>query len=44
LADQKKKEVKAKWMIMDAIKGHLIPHIPGKKTTKEMFDALLNIY
>jgi hypothetical protein len=34
----------AKWMIMDAIKDHLIPHISKKKTTKEMFDALVSLY
>jgi hypothetical protein len=44
LTAHKKKEVKAKRMIMDAIKGHLIPHISEKKTTREMFDALLGLY
>jgi phosphoglucomutase len=36
--------VKANWMIMDAIKDHLIPHISENKTTKEMFDALVSLY
>ena len=31
LLDHKKKEVKAMYMIMDAIKGHCIPHKPRKK-------------
>jgi hypothetical protein len=31
-------------MVLDAIKDHLIPHIFGKKTTKEMFDALVSLY
>jgi hypothetical protein len=44
LAAHKKKEVKAKQMILDAIKDHLIPHISVKKTTKEMFDALVSLY
>jgi hypothetical protein len=44
LAAHKKKEVKAKRMIMDAIKDHLIPHISEKKMTKEMFDALVSLY
>jgi hypothetical protein len=44
LATHKKKEVKAKLMIMDAIKDHLIPHISEKKTVKEMFDALIGLY
>jgi hypothetical protein len=34
LAAHKKKEVRAKWMIMDAINDHLISHISEKKTTK----------
>jgi hypothetical protein len=39
-----KREVKAKWMILDAFKDHPIPHISEKKTTKEMFDALISLY
>ena len=35
LLDHKKKEVKAMQMIMDVIKGHLIPH----KTRKKMKDV-----
>ena len=35
LETHKKKEVHAKWMIMDSIKDHLIPHI---------FDALVSHY
>jgi hypothetical protein len=34
--------VKAKKIILDAIKDHLIPHVFEKKTTKEMFDALVS--
>jgi hypothetical protein len=37
-----KKEVKAKHMIMDAIKDHLIPYISKKKTAMKMFVALVN--
>jgi hypothetical protein len=44
LAAHKKKEVKSKRMIMDAIKDHLIPHISKKKMVKEMFDALVGLY
>jgi hypothetical protein len=39
-----KKEAKSKWMIMDAIKDHLIPHISKKNTTKEMIDSLVSLY
>jgi hypothetical protein len=36
--------MKAKRIILDAIKDHLIPYIYEKKTTKEMFDALVSLY
>jgi hypothetical protein len=35
LVSHKKKEVKAKWIILDAIKDHLIPHISERKTDNE---------
>jgi hypothetical protein len=44
LATHKKKKVKAKQMIMDVVKDHLIPHISKKKIAKEMFDALVGLY
>jgi 2-phosphoglycerate kinase len=44
LATHKKKEVKAKQVILDAVKDHLIPHLSEKKTMKEMFDALVSLY
>jgi hypothetical protein len=31
-------------MMLDAIKDHMIPHVSKKKTTKEMFDALISLY
>jgi hypothetical protein len=43
LAAHKKKKVKAKWMIMDAIKDHLILHISEKKTAKDVFNALVGL-
>ena len=39
-----KKEVKAKQMIMDARKDHLISRMSKKKTMKDMFDALVFLY
>jgi hypothetical protein len=36
--------VKARRMILNAIKDHLIPHESEKKTVKEMFDALVSLY
>jgi hypothetical protein len=44
LAAHKKKEVKAKWVLLDSVKDHLIPHISEKKTTKDMYDALVGLY
>jgi 2-phosphoglycerate kinase len=44
LVAHNKREVKAKMMILDAIKDHLIPHISEKKTMKEMFNALVSLY
>ena len=29
---------------MDGVKNHLIPHLAEKKTAKEMWDALKNLY
>jgi hypothetical protein len=34
------KEAKFERIILDGVKDHLIPHLPKKKTSKEMWDAL----
>jgi hypothetical protein len=39
-----KREVKAMWLILDAIKDHLISHISEKKAVKEISDALVSLY
>jgi hypothetical protein len=39
-----KKDVKARRIIVDGVKDHIIPHLSGKKTTKEMWDALVKLY
>jgi hypothetical protein len=44
LAAHKKKEVKAKRVLLDSVKDHLIPHIFEKKTAKDMYDALVGLY
>jgi hypothetical protein len=38
------KEAKAQRIILDGVKDHLIPHLAEKKTTKEMWDALKNLF
>jgi hypothetical protein len=40
----KKDMIKAKRMIADSIKDHLIPHVSSKNTPKDMFDALTRMY
>jgi hypothetical protein len=44
LAAHRKREVKAKWLLLDSVKDHLIPHISKKKTAKEMYEALVGLY
>ena len=36
--------IRAKMIIVDSIKDHLIPHVSSLKTPKEMFDALTKLY
>jgi hypothetical protein len=43
-AKHQKDTIKAKRIIVDSIKGHLIPYVSSKKTPKEMFDALTRLY
>jgi hypothetical protein len=38
------KEAKYLRIILDGVKDHLIPHLAKNKTTKEMWDALKNLY
>jgi 23S rRNA A1618 N6-methylase RlmF len=38
------KDVKAKRIILDEVKDHLIPHLSEKKLTRERFEALTNIF
>jgi uncharacterized protein Smg (DUF494 family) len=40
----KKKEVKAKRVLLESVKYHLILHISKKKSTKEMYDAMVSLY
>jgi len=39
-----KKDVKARKLIVDGIEDHIIPHLSGKKKTKEMRDSLTKLY
>ena len=40
----KKDMIKAKRIIVDSIKDHLIPQVSSKNTPKEMFDALSDLF
>ena len=40
----KKDIIRAKRIIVDSIKDHLIPQVSSKDTPKEMFDALSRMY
>jgi inosine/xanthosine triphosphate pyrophosphatase family protein len=43
-AEFKKNEVKAKTILTESIKDHLIPNVSKLKSPKEMFDALTKLY
>jgi hypothetical protein len=44
LAAHAKKDVKARRILVDGVKDHIIPHLSGKKTTREMWDSLVKLY
>jgi hypothetical protein len=44
LAAYTKKSIKAKRIILDAIKDHLIPHLMGKTNAYEMWESLTKLY
>jgi murein L,D-transpeptidase YafK len=43
-AKHQKDTIRAKIIIADSIKDHLIPYVSSKKTLKKMFDALNRLY
>ena len=43
-AKYKKDMIKAKRIIADSIKDHLIPQVSSRRTPKEMFDALSSLF
>ena len=42
LAEHNEKD--ARMLILDVVRDHIIPHLLGKKTAKEMWDALTKLY
>jgi hypothetical protein len=39
-----KREAKSKSILLDGVKDHIIPHLTGKKSAKEMWYALNDLY
>lgn len=39
-----KNETKARRIILEGVRDHIIPHLHGKKTTLEMWKAILDLY
>jgi hypothetical protein len=44
LAAHNNKYVKARRIIVDGVKDHVIPHLSGKKTIKDIWEALVKLY
>jgi len=44
LAQHNKKDAKAKRIILEEVKDHIIHHLVGKKTSKEMWTAIIGLY
>ena len=40
----KKNMAKAKWLILDRVRDHVVCHIASKWTAKKMWDALATLY
>ena len=44
MAQHNKKDAKAKRIILEEVKDHIIPHLSSKKTAKEMWSAIIGLY
>ena len=44
LAAYNKRKVKAKIILLDAVKDHMIPHVTGKMHAYEMWEALTKLF
>jgi hypothetical protein len=44
LATHTKKDVKARRILVDGVKDHIIPHLSSKKSAKEVWEALIKLY
>jgi len=44
LTTHKKEDAKARRIILEGVKDHIVPHITDLDTMKKMWDAILNLY
>ena len=44
LVEFKKKNIKAKRIILDSVKDHIIPHVAGRDYAFQMWESLSNLY
>ena len=44
LTEFKKKNIKAKRIILDSMKDHIIPHVAGRDYAFQMWESLSNLY
>ncbi|KAH9321246.1 hypothetical protein KI387_015885, partial [Taxus chinensis] len=44
LAAYKKEDAKARRIVLDGVKDHIVPHISELDMAKKMWDAILNLY
>ena len=44
LAEFKKKNIKAKRIILDSVKDHIIPHVAGRNFAFQMWESLSDLY
>ena len=44
LKEYKREMAKAKQMILDGVRDHIVSHVAGQRTTKEMWDAFSNLF
>lgn len=42
--EYRKEMAKVKWLILDGIRDHIVSHVSGKNTAKEMRDTLVQLY
>ena len=44
LVEFKKKNIKAKRIILDSVKDHIIPHVVGRDFAYQMWESISNLY